>query len=1034
MRRISFVAVLALLASPITAFATAPAAFGAAVYPNVAITSPVAASGVAGTVTVTVVGATDPGLTDQTGVLTLLADGVQISSYDCAAASAGQLCTHDFSWDATGLTGAHVLTATMTTTQAASVGSTPVSVSVSSPDPGISIVSPLPGDTVAGTISIPVTSAIDPSQTDLPQSLTLYENGTIIGNYLCAQAGTGKLCDYTFSWDATGLTGDYTFKANLVTVNGVSVDSPLVTVHVVSPPPTVSITNLKTGDTLAGQSSVSFTATVDTTQNDTPDIFKFYVDGVQQGAYKCQTGIGRTCFGSIAWDVTGLSGNKVLTMSITTTKGVTTTSSPITVLVKNPLPTVSITSPVGGAVVAGPISVTVTSSLAASQTDYIASLAYYVDGVQRGTYDCTSQGQSKLCSFTFTWNTSGLNGPMDLTAKVTTHNGVSNTSTPVTVTGNNPGPSVVITTQSNGNVVSGYTSVHTDASIEVHQSDFAKTLNLYADGVLKGTYACDTAGPTKTCSATWNWDATGLSGPHVLQTELVTANGASAFSSFVTVTVDNPPPTVTVTTVSSGDVVSGLVNIHVDGAVDVNQSDFAAKLNFYIDGVQKGTYDCGLAGNPKTCSVTFSWNATGQDGSHALVAEIVTSKSVSVKTKSINFTVSNPLPTVAITTPTSGDVIDGLVNIHVDGAIGSGQLDSASLLTLYIDGTVHGTYDCVRANALQNCGATFSWNTTGRNGAHTFQAQIDTHNGVTVLSTAVQVTVNNPDPTVVIDSPKAADVVNGLVQVQVTAGVDANVLDSADTLSFFVDGNQLSSYNCGLAGFAKSCTVNFQWNAAGLSGTHSLTAQIRTSNGVVITSVPVQVFVFAPSTLTVVGPTSVGYAKTAKVHGVLKSSIDNQPIAGAEVTVVVKPATGPTIVVTATTDASGNYTASYKALANATVNVGWLGSTTYAPATASTRVSVALALSCTAVKSHVRKGQAFKIVCKVPGLVNGLPVNVQVNAARTWHTVVVASAGGTNRTFTYKPTTKGTRVIRVYLPASRLFTKSISKSLAITLT
>jgi hypothetical protein len=1031
MRRIAYVAVLALLASPISAFAAAPAALAAVTYPNVAITSPVTASGVSGPTTVTVVGATDPGLTDQTSVLTLLLDGVQIASYDCAVNLAGQLCTHDFAWDATGLNGDHILTASLSTTEGGSASSDPVTVSVSSPTPGVSIVSPAPGDTVAGTISIPVTSAIDPSQTDLPQSLTLYANGSVIGNYLCAQAGTGKQCDYSFSWDLTGLTGDYTFKATLVTVNGVSADSPLVTVHVVSPPPTVSITNLKTGDILAGQSSVSVTASVDSSQNDTPDSFKFFVDGVQAGAYKCQSGIGRTCFGSISWDVTGLSGDKVLTTSITTTKGVTTTSTPITVTVKNPLPTVSITSPGGGAVVAGPVSVTVTSSLAASQTDYIASLAYYVDGVQRGTYDCTQLGQSKACSFTFTWNTSGLNGPMDLTAKVTTHKGATNTSAKVTVTGNNPGPSVVITTQHNGDIVSGYTSVHTDAVIESHQTDSAQTLNLYVDGAPVGTFACS---PTKTCSASWSWDATGLSGPHVLQTELVTSTGASAFSAFVTVTVDNPPPTVAVTTVSSGDIVSGLVNIHVDGAVDANQSDFASRLNFSIDGVQKGTYDCGQAGQVKTCSVTFSWNATGQDGSHVLVAEIVTSKAVKVKTKSINFTVSNPLPTVAITTPTSGDVIDGLVNIHVDGAIGSGQLDSATLLTLYIDGTVHGTYDCVRANALQNCGATFSWNTTGQNGPHTFQAQIDTHNGVTVLSTAVQVNVLNPDPTVVIDTPKADDVVNGLVQVQVTAGVDANVLDSADTLSFFVDGNQLSSYNCGLAGFAKACTVNFPWNTAGLSGAHTLTAQIRTNNGVVITSTPVQVSVFAPSTLTVVAPASVAYGKNASVHGVLTSSNDQQPIAGAEVTVVVKPATGPTVVVTAITDMTGNYVATYKALANATVSAGWHGSTTYAPATASTRVSVALALTCKAVKTHVRKGQAFKVVCKVPGLVNGLPVNLQMNAARTWHTVVVASAGGANRTFTYKPTTKGARSVRIYLPANRLFGKSISKSIVLTLT
>jgi hypothetical protein len=377
-------------------------------------------------------------------------------------------------------------------------------------------------------------------------------------------------------------------------------------------------------------------------------------------------------------------------------------------------------------------------------------------------------------------------------------------------------------------------------------------------------------------------------------------------------------------------------------------------------------------------------------------------------------------------------VLIGLVNVHVDGAIDPSQFDSATQLTFFIDGVAKSTFDCVRGNMLQSCSSTFAWDTTGHNGSHTLSASIETRNNVTVLTDPITVTVNNPDPTVTITSPAANDVVFGLVQVHVESAVDQNVLDSADTLSFHVDGTQLSSYNCGLAGFAKACAVTFPWNTAGLTGSHTLTAVITTKNGVAITSAALQVSVFAPSTLSITSPGIIRTGRSAHIHGHLQGSIDHLPISGAEVTVLVKPATGTSTVLRATTDAAGNYSVAFKVTTNATLSAGWHGSPTFGPASATAKLSASLALSCKAVKARVFKGQPVRVSCKVPGLVSGLPVQLQLSQMRTWHTVVVASAGGTNRLLPYRPTTKGKRTFRVYVPASRLFAKSVSAQIVAT--
>jgi len=713
----------------------------AATYPDVSITSPADGSTVAGVTSVSVTGNTDPAVLDSPNTLTLYVDGTSIGTYNCANAGQSSTCSWSFNWDATGLTGVHVLTASMTTTGSVTVASTPINVTADSPAPTVTIVSPTDGSTVSGQTSIQVSSAIDATQTDTPNVLTAYVDNKSIGTYDCTLANTGKVCDATFSWDATGLSGAHVVTAGLTTHSGVSAMSAPTNITISSPAPTVAITSPSGGAVLAGPSTISVTGTVDPSQTDYVKSITLYADGAALATYDCQkVATSKSCSTQFTWDVSGLSGNHVLTASVTTTNGVTASSAAVNVSVDNPLPTIAITSPVSGDVVSGQTTVNVASSVDASQTYYPSKLTFYVDGVSAGTYDCTLANTGKVCNAAFSWDATGLTGSHILSAKLNTSNGAAITSAAVTVTAVSPAPVVTVTSPTAASVVTGSTNISVTSAVDASQNDYPKTLTAYVDGVSLGSFNCLNAGTGKACNSSFFWDSTGLSGDHVLTAVLVTGNGVTVTSPSVTVSVNSPAPTVTVVVPANGGSVAGHTNVSVTATTDPSQTDYPKSVTLFVDGVQAGTFLCNYVTSGRTCNAGFAWDATGLRGNHVLTASVVTRNGVTATSQPDSVTVNNPPPTVTLNAVRE----IGLVYLNATASTDLSVSDSPSTINFYADKMLLGQLVCPADIGHGPCNATFTWNTAGLSGVHKVLASVRTQGGAVAASTPVSLDVLIP--------------------------------------------------------------------------------------------------------------------------------------------------------------------------------------------------------------------------------------------------------------------------------------------------
>jgi Bacterial Ig domain len=296
-----------------------PGAARAASAPTVSITSPTAAQTVEGTVRVE---ATAAAATGEYPTRIDFYDGVnEIGEAECQKQ---QTCSGSVEWKATGLSGAHTLTARTETNTQQEGTSGAVTVTVDSPLPTVRITSPASGATVKGTVDITASAATDPSQEDYPTNITFYDGVNRIGDVECQGQRT---CEGEVEWHATGLSGAHTLTARVDTHRELAVTSGPVTVTVVSPSPSVKITHPGDGAPLRGTIEVEVYGATDPSQVDYPTGIDVY-DGTDEiGDVTCQGQ--RTCAGGVQWSTAGLKGVQVLRATVHTNTDREATSAPV---------------------------------------------------------------------------------------------------------------------------------------------------------------------------------------------------------------------------------------------------------------------------------------------------------------------------------------------------------------------------------------------------------------------------------------------------------------------------------------------------------------------------------------------------------------------------------------------------------------------------------------------------------------------------------------------------------------------------------
>ena len=200
-------------------------------------------------------------------------------------------------------------------------------------------------------------------------------------------------------------------------------------------------------------------------------------------------------------------------------------------------PTVSMTSPANGANVSG--TVQLQASAAAASPATVTQVQFLLDGQPLGSPDTTSP-------YTYNWTVGSTTpGSHTLSAQVTDSTGDVTTATAITVnvvasnpcTGGNDTtpPTVGITNPTNGETVSGTTPVAGTAMDNCSVS----SVQFFLDGKALGS-------PVINSPYAYSWDTTSVAnGTHTLSAQAIDPSGNVGTSSTVTVTVQNPPPSMT---------------------------------------------------------------------------------------------------------------------------------------------------------------------------------------------------------------------------------------------------------------------------------------------------------------------------------------------------------------------------------------------------------------------------------------------------------------------------------------------------------
>ncbi len=656
------------------------------------------------------------------------------------------------------------------------------------------------GTDVAGgtvTVSLPAGTAGQFTYVALPAALTLPANTSY---YLVSQETLGgdQWYDISFVTGASVVSipgpvywnGFSYVPVSLVNASFVPVSLQYST----AAPPSVSITAPGAGASVSGNAvAVSASATPGTGLTITSVQFK--VDGSNQGAPVT------TAPYNLTLDATKMvNGTHSVIAMATDSAGISSTSAAVSFTVNNQLPTVTITSPAGGSAVSGS-SVTVAASPTAGTGLTVASVQLKVDNAAQGT-------AVTAAPYDFTLDSTALsNGTHVITAVVTDSAGNLATSSTVTVTVSNTPSAVSITAPTAGATVSG-SSVGLVATATPASGLTITSVQFKLDGVNKG--AADTTSPYGLGLDT----TTIVNGSHTLTAVATDSASHVVTSSAVSITVNNPPPVVTVNAPAAGATLSGS-GVTLTATATAGAGMTLASVQFKADGVNIGGL---LTVTPYT--TTFDSRAL-TNGTHAITATATDAAGNTTTSSSVSVTAANVTAAVSITAPAGGANVSGnAVTISAVATASAGQTITG--VQFRVDGANQGGADTTSPYGIV-------WDTTKAvNGNHTLTAVATDSAAAIITSPNISVIVNNPAPTVAVTSPVSGSVLSGTVSLTASASAGAGL--TLSTVQFNID-NVIQGAPLNVAPFTTSVNT-----ATLASGTHSITAVVTDSAGSSTTS------------------------------------------------------------------------------------------------------------------------------------------------------------------------------------------------------
>lgn len=543
----------------------------------------------------------------------------------------------------------------------------------------------------------------------------------------------------------------------------------------------------------------------------------FLVDGNSVfSTYDSSTGNNRGSFG-MDWDSkTVPNGTHNITMRVVDGYGNVGHSEPVTISVNNEYvpPVVTVTNPADGSTVLGQTVVAAT----ATDNDRIVKVDFYYDGQLLGS--------DNSAPYQISWDSRWWwNGVHPIVAKAVDPSGNVGTSTPVSVNVNNLPPTVSVTSPTEGSVLGDTVNIVAAAS---SNNAVVTKVEFY---VKKGTeepvlLATDTAAPYTT-----PWTATLApwgDGSYVLTAKAYDGFGKKTTSAPVSLTVNSSMLFVNILSPIEGAQVNGLTTVEANAR---GGTGGVTRVEFYANEQ--------LIGTDIEAPYTALWDtrpiANGQ--SVGLYAKVFDTQENTVTSATVNTTVANPLPLVAISAPTAFTVITGETSITVAATSPNAAISRIDLL---VDGSVKAT-----ANVSGASPYAVVWNTTNvGNGVRTVFAKAYDEFGKFAMSVGVPLNVNNSGLTVLVKNPISGAVITNMVQVKASVTSSANI----SKVEFYASGLYLGTDFT----FPYESNWETRWWA---NGPYEVTAKGFDSAGSVVNSAPVLITVSnPPPTATITSP------------------------------------------------------------------------------------------------------------------------------------------------------------------------------------
>ncbi len=588
--------------------------------------------------------------------------------------------TFTYPWDTTSYSDGVYEIVAYANDSAGNVKSYKIYVEVDNTPPSVAIDSPANNSVVSGTVDVMITSS-DPHN----DTTWLTINGTVVQTW--NGAGT-----FTYSWDTTTYENGYYELIAYANDTLGNTNSYRIIVQVSNEGLTVSITSPSNNSVVGGVVDIEVSSSnADTTWLEIDGNIVQYWSGSGTFIYSWNTSTESETQHEIIAYANDTDGNIV--------------SYRILVVVDNTEPSITISQPENQSLIGGLITITISSSDIHPDNTW---LEIDNDIVQVWDGDGT---------FSYDWDSTGVSdGDHEIIAYANDTAGNMG-SYRIIVTVDNTAPDVSISQPENNSVVADTVTIQLFSNDE-----HPNTTWLTIDGSIVQSWS-------GSGSFTYSWDTTSVTdGSHEIMAYANDTVGNQA-SYRIIVTVDNTPPTVSISEPANNSVIGGVVTIIIESS-DANPNT----TWLTIDGaIVKSWSGSG--------TFTYSWDTTStSDGSHEIVA--YANDTVGHQASyTIVVTVDNTPPNVSISSPANNSIVNGTISI---------ELSSSDLHP-------NKTWLAIDDNTVQSWDGdgsfSYSWDTTTTSdGQHSIVAYANDTAG-NVGSYDIVVTVDNTPPSVTITSP-----------------------------------------------------------------------------------------------------------------------------------------------------------------------------------------------------------------------------------------------------------------------------------------